>query len=85
MKRYVIVALLAALPLDAQAQDDRAYCNRLGSLALRYLGGAGAEGGLASDLNVLGAVQDCNKGRADKSIPYFEKRLRDNHITLPPR
>jgi hypothetical protein len=87
MKRCcVLFALLAALPSSAFAQtDDRTYCNQLGALALRYTGGAGAEGGLASDLNVLGAIQDCNKGRADKSIPYFEKRLRDNHITLPPR
>jgi len=34
---------------------------------------------------VLGAISDCNKGRTDKSIPYLERRLRDNRITVPPR
>jgi hypothetical protein len=86
MKRYIAYALLAAFSSPAVAQsDDRAYCNQLGALASRYLGGAGAEGRLSPDLNVLGAVDDCNKGRTDKSIPYLEKRLRDNHITVPPR
>jgi len=86
MKRYLVFALLAALPSSAFAQtDDRAYCNQLGALASRYIGGAGAEGRLSPDLNILGAIDDCNKGRTDKSIPYLEKRLRDNHITIPPR
>ena len=85
MKRYVVAALLAALPLAAAGEDDKAYCLRLGSLASRYIGSAGAEGRMAPDLNVLGAIDDCNKGRTDKSIPYLEKRLRDNHITIPPR
>lgn len=87
MKRYcVLFALLAAFPSSAFAQtDDRTYCNQLGALASRYLGSAGAEGRMAPDLNVLGAIDDCNKGRTDKSIPYLERRLRDNHVTLPPR
>ena len=33
---------------------------------------------MAPDLNVLGAITDCNKGRYDKRIPYLEKRLRDS-------
>jgi hypothetical protein len=86
MKRTLILALLAALPIGAQAQDDdKAYCNKLGALASRYIGSAGAEGRMAPDLNVLGAISDCNKGRTDKSIPYLERRLRDNRITVPPR
>ena len=86
MTRYCVFALLAALPSTTFAQtDDTAYCNKLGALASRYIGSAGAEGRMAPDLNVLGAIDDCNKGRTDKSIPYLEKRLRDNHITVPPR
>jgi hypothetical protein len=87
MKRYLCLALLlAALPLGANAQeDDRSYCNKLGSLASRYIGSAGGEGRMAPDLNILGAIDDCNKGRTDKAIPYLEKRLRDNRITVPPR
>ncbi|HYD06569.1 MAG TPA: hypothetical protein VEC60_12630 [Reyranella sp.] len=86
MKRYLILALLAALPAGAQAQEsDQTYCNKLGALASRYIGSAGGDGRLAPDLNVLGAIDDCNKGRTDKAIPYLEKRLRDQRITVPPR
>lgn len=85
MKRYCVFALLAALPSSAFAQTDRAYCNRLGDLAARYIGGAGAMGRMAPDLNILGAIDDCNKGRTDKAIPYLEKRLRDQRIAVPPR
>ena len=81
-----LVATSLLLPFLAQAQgDDRAYCNQLGALASRYIGSAGAEGRMAPDLNILGAVDDCNKGKAAKSIPYLEKRLRDQRITVPPR
>jgi hypothetical protein len=86
MKRYLTLALLAVLPLAAHAQeDDKTYCNRLGALASRYIGSAGAEGRMSPDLNVLGAIDDCNKGRTDKAIPYLEKRLRDVRVTVPPR
>ena len=86
MKRYLMLALLMALPFGAAAQEtDVAYCNRIGALASRYIGSAGGEGRMSPDLNVLGAIQDCNKGRADKAIPYLEKRLRDSRITVPPR
>jgi hypothetical protein len=81
-----MLALLAALPTGAQAQEsDKDYCNRLGALAARYIGSAGGEGRTSTDLNILGAIDDCNKGRTDKAIPYLEKRLRDQRITVPPR
>jgi len=86
MTRYLIFALVAALPVGAAAQsDDKAYCEKLGALASRYIGSAGGDGRQAPDLNVLGAITDCEKGRYDKSIPYLEKRLRDSRITVPPR
>jgi hypothetical protein len=86
MKRYLILALVATLPVGAAAQsDDKAYCDKLGALASRYIGNAGGDGRQAPDLNVLGAISDCDKGRYDKSIPYLERRLRDSRITLPPR
>ena len=86
MKRYLILTLLIALPVGAGAQsDDKAYCDKLGALASRYIGSAGAEGRQAPDLNVLGAISDCDKGRYDKGIPYLEKRLRNSRITVPPR
>ena len=86
MKRYLIVALVAGLPISAAGQsDDKAYCDALGGLALRYVRTAGGDGGSAADLNVLGAITDCNKGRYDKAIPYLERRLRGAGVTLPPR
>ena len=117
MKRYLILALVAALPIgqaacsgkptdtgtlpvaavpasapvaappaSAAAQsDDKAYCDKLGALASRFVRSAGGDGGSAPDLNVLGAITDCNRGRYDKAIPFLERRLRDVGVTLPPR
>jgi hypothetical protein len=88
MRRLLLLVAtsLLFLPGLANAQDDdRTYCNKLGALATRFIGSAGGDGRLSPDLNVLGAVDDCNKGRTDKAIPYLERRLRDQRITLPPR
>ena len=86
MKRILIFALLAVLPVTVSAQsDDKTYCAKLGALASRYIGSAGGDGRQAPDLNVLGAISDCDKGRYDKGIPYLEKRLRDSRITVPAR
>jgi hypothetical protein len=86
MKRYLIFLLVAALAQGAAAQgNDKAYCDALGALASRYVRSAGGEGGSAPDLNVLGAITDCSKGRYDKGIPYLERRLRGVGVTLPPR
>jgi hypothetical protein len=77
---------VAALPISAAAQsDDKAYCAQLGALATRFVGVAGAEGRQAPDLNVLGAINDCDRGRFDRGIPYLERRLRGARVTLPPR
>jgi hypothetical protein len=65
--------------------DDASYCFQLGSLAAKYVGASGIEGRSAPDLHVMGAIEDCRKGRYDKAIPYLEKRLRDSRVTLPPR
>lgn len=79
-------APVAAPPASAAAPgDDKAYCDALSGLALRYVRSAGGDGGSAADLNVLGAVTDCNRGHYDKAIPYLERRLRGAGITLPPR
>lgn len=69
----------------ASQSNDKAYCDALGGLALRFIRTAGGDGGSAPDLNVLGAITDCNNGRYDRGIPYLERRLRGAGITLPPR
>lgn len=87
MRRLLLLAATSFfVPALAHAQeDDVAYCNKLGATATRYIRSAGGDGGSAPDLNILGAVSDCNRGKADKSIQYLEKRLRDQRITIPPR
>jgi hypothetical protein len=86
VRLLVLAAASVLLPAVAFAQDDdKAYCAKLGALASRYIGSAGGDGRQAPDLNVLGAISDCDKGRYDKGIPYLEKRLRDSRITVPPR
>jgi hypothetical protein len=90
-KRVTPLVLLLLSPLiwpcaDAWAQkSDAQYCGELSSLAQRYVSGSGGEGRSGPDLNTLGAIQDCQRGRYDKGIPYLEKRLRDSRVTLPSR
>ncbi|MCW5732855.1 MAG: hypothetical protein KIS73_01950 [Enhydrobacter sp.] len=75
----------AASPASADSPGDRAYCDALGALAMRFIRTAGGDGGSAPDLNVLGAISDCNRGRYDRAIPFLERRLRGVGVTLPPR
>lgn len=80
---FLACALLAT-PALAQG-DDAAYCAQLGSLARRYTGGSGADGGLAPDLSTLGAIADCSKGNTAAGIAVLEKKLRSHGFTLPKR
>ena len=87
MKRvlpFAVLACLAASPAAAQSSDAE-YCAQLTALAYKYVGGGGGEGRSTPDLNTLGAIDDCNKGRYDRGIPILEKRLRASRVTLPPR
>ncbi len=88
MKRLLPLLGLLALASTAEAQtqsSDAEYCGKLAALAYKFVSGGGGEGKSSPDLNTLGAIDDCNKGKYDKGIPYLEKRLRDSRVTLPPR
>lgn len=80
----MLLFLLPVTPLAA-ADDDLAYCQRLGQLALRYTGSAGGEGRMAPDLVTLGAIEDCRKGNTAAGIAALERKLRASGFTLPPR
>ena len=81
-----LLGLLTLSPDPVFAQsDDATYCSQLAGLAYKYVGGSGGDGRSAPDLNTIGAIEDCRKGNYTRGIPYLEKRLRDSHITLPPR
>ncbi len=82
----LLLLACAVLSSAAVAQsDDAAYCAQLGSLALRYTGSAGGNGGLRPDFTTLEAIDDCNKGNTAAGIPVLEKKLRSNGFTLPKR
>ncbi len=89
MRRVLSSLAIAGAALgcgSANAQtDDATYCARLADLAYKYVGGAGGDGRSFPDLNTVGAIEDCKKGKYATAIPYLEKRLRDSRVTLPPR
>jgi hypothetical protein len=78
----LIIVALASLEASAQT-DDAAYCGQLYALTRKYISGTCSE--CRPDLNIEGAAVDCRKGNFTKSIPYLEKRLRENRISLPQR
>jgi hypothetical protein len=62
-----------------------ARCNLLYAIASRYVpGGAGADGALGSNMGVMGASLDCQKGRYDVGIKALEKILDSHRISYPP-
>lgn len=79
-----IVCALFALPAMAQG-DGAVYCAKLGDLARRYTGSAGADGRLSPGLATLMAIEDCNKGNTAAGIAVLEKKLRSQGFTLPAR
>lgn len=87
IKRSLALAALLVLAANAASaqKSDAEYCGELAGLAYKFGGGSGGDGRSGPDLNTLGAITDCQKGRYDKGIPYLEKRLRDSRVTLPPR
>lgn len=70
----------------AQSADRQraARCNQLYGIASRTVsGGAGAEGSSASDVGVVGAGLDCQKGHYDAGIKTLEKILDGQLISYP--
>jgi hypothetical protein len=78
------IAVGVSPPAAAQSDDARYYA-RLAALARRYTGSAGDQGGLAADLETIGAIDDCNKGNYAAGIAVLERKLRNNGFTLPRR
>jgi len=73
---------IMAQPADKQLA---ARCNQLYGIASRAVsGGAGAEGSSASDMGVIGAGLDCQKGRYDEGIKALEKILTGQRVSYPP-
>ena len=66
-------------------KQQAARCNRLYMIASRTVsGGAGAEGSSASNMGVVAASLDCEKGHYDAGIKTLEKILDGHRISYPP-
>jgi len=83
--RLLGLAVLAMATPAFAADDDLAYCQKLGQMALRYTGSAGGEGRMAPDLVTIGAIEDCRRGKTAAGIAALERKLRSSGFTLPPR
>ncbi|MBN9085674.1 MAG: hypothetical protein J0J01_02095 [Reyranella sp.] len=82
---FLAAAALCAVPVVAQAQDDKlkARCNQLYAMADRALSRRG-EGGGGPNMIVQSAGIDCQKGRYEQGIRDLEKVLRAQGYTVPP-
>ena len=90
--KLLLVALLMALPLAAQAQEggraaDLKYCARLSELYIRYVGRseAGPSAPVRPDVNGGVALAKCKEGDTAVAIPILERKLVNAGFTLPPR
>ena len=73
---------IIAQPANGQLS---ARCNQLYDIARRYAsGGAGAQGGSAADMGVIGAGLDCLKGHYDRGIETLTEILDGQRISYPP-
>jgi hypothetical protein len=79
----VVVVSLAVAGARAQT-DDRAYCESLYAIWVRY-GPPLSHGQNAGSFDALASVEQCRQGNTAAGIAALEKKLRDNRFTLPPR
>ena len=87
MKRLLGLSLLIALlaPLEAGAQsDDLAYCEKLFTMAVRYLGKA-IQGDMRPTPPQVIALEQCKAGNTATGIASLDRILRNGDITPPPR
>lgn len=80
----LLITALTSAATPARA-DDAAYCTALGDLAWRYIAADAKDGHNKPDLETRAAIAECDKGNYATGIAVLERKLRDNHITLPKR
>jgi len=79
----IVVASLGVTGARAQS-DDRAYCESLYELWVRY-GPTLSKGHDAGTFEAQASVDQCRQGNTAAGIATLEKKLRDNRFTLPAR
>lgn len=57
----------------------------MGDLAWRYIAASATNGASKPDLETKSAIEECDKGNYAAGIAVLERKLRENHITLPKR
>ena len=80
----LLIPFLVLIGTSARA-DDAAYCAAMGNLAWRYIAASAIDGTSKPDLETKAAIEECDKGNYAAGIAVLERKLRDNHITLPKR
>ena len=86
--RPLLLPLLTAAVTFAATSamaDDAAYCAAMGDLAWRYIAADAKDGHNKPDLETRAAIAACDQGNYAAGIAVLERKLRDNHITLPKR
>jgi hypothetical protein len=87
MRTFIaLLAVVVTLEVTgARAQsDDRAYCESLYELWVRYVPSL-SKGHDAGTFEALALVDQCRHGNTAAGIAALEKKLRDNRFTLPAR
>ena len=87
MKRLLGLSLLIALlaPFEVGAQsDDLAYCEKLYTMAVRYVGKA-IQGDMRPTPPQVIALEQCKAGDTATGIASLDRILRNGDITPPPR
>jgi hypothetical protein len=79
----LMLALLAPIEVGAQS-DDPAYCDKLYTMAVRYLGKS-IQGDMRPTPAMVIAQEQCKAGNTATGIGTLERILRNGDITPPPR
>ena len=79
----LVLALLAPIEVGAQT-GDLAYCDKLYTMCVRYLGKA-IQGDMRPTPPMVIAQEQCKAGNTATGIGTLERILRNGDITLPPR
>ena len=83
LRLTLMLALLSPIEVGAQS-DDAAYCDKLYTMAVRYLGKA-IQGDMRPTPAMVIAQEQCKAGNTATGIGTLERILRNGDITLPPR
>jgi len=83
LRMLLVLAALAPIEVGAQT-GDLAYCDKLYTMSVRYLGKA-IQGDMRPTPQMVIAQEQCKAGNTAAGIGTLERILRNGDITPPPR